>query len=218
MRVLLCLETHLLAEGILKLLLQLKDDVQYELAKPGGGSLTQLLSSDFDLLLLDADAAQVDAHALLLDLKKKAPSRKVVFVCNKLENKVLKAYRNGLDGCFSKEDNAATVSDALSAVLDGKVHVPQSIIMNILYEGFVFTGFDHRLNQLSKRELTVLEKIADGLNMKEAARQLNLSASTLSTHKTRIMKKLGLSSGQEFNNFIRAFGQIQKSPAKFGEA
>jgi DNA-binding NarL/FixJ family response regulator len=218
MKVLISFDTHLLAQGIAKLLLQLSDGLQCELAPPGTLTVERLLSCDFDLLLLDADSAEADASALLTAIKKNAPSKKVIFVCNKLESNVLKAYRNGLDGCFSKKDDAESVLAALSNVLDGKVYVPQSIIMNILYEGFVFTGFDYRLNLLSRREITVLEKIADGHSMKEAAHQLNLSASTLSTHKQRIMKKLGLAGGQEFNNFIRAFGHMQKSPAKIGEA
>jgi DNA-binding NarL/FixJ family response regulator len=218
MKVLLSFDTHLLAEGILKLLLQLSDDLQYKLAPPATLTPEQLISSDFDLLLLDADAAEYDVNSLLPAIKKKSPSKKVIFVCNKLDNAVLRAYRSGLDGCFLKSDKADIVLTALSSVLEGKVHVPQSIIMNILYEGFVYTGFDYRFNMLSKREIMVLEKIADGTSMKEAARQLKLSASTLSTHKQRIKKKLGLSDGHEFNSFIRAFANKQKSPAKFGEA
>jgi DNA-binding NarL/FixJ family response regulator len=89
--------------------------------------------------------------------------------------------------------------------------------MNILCDGFVFTEVDARLNQLTKREITVLEKIAENSSMKGAARLLNLAPSTLSAHKQRIMKKLGLNNGQEFNNFVRAFEQQQKSPTRLGE-
>ncbi|MFM8711492.1 MAG: LuxR C-terminal-related transcriptional regulator [Sphingomonadales bacterium] len=218
MKVLLSFDTHLLAEGIVKQLLQLSGDLQYNLAAPGTITPVQVVSADYDLLLVDADSMASDVISLLYSIKKNRPSTKVIFVCSRLDNDLLKAYRNGLDGAFLKSDNADMVLAALSSVLDGKVHVPQSIIMNILYEGFVFTGFDYRLNLLSRREMIVLEKISDGHSMKEAARQLKLSASTLSTHKQRIKKKLGLSSGQEFNNFIRAFAHLQKSPAKFGEA
>jgi DNA-binding NarL/FixJ family response regulator len=218
MKVLLCFETHLLAEGVLKLLLQLRSDVQVELARPGFISSEQIIAANYDLLLLDIDFFSFDPTTLLTAIKKKLPSKKVVYAFEKFESRVLKAYRNGLDGSFLKNDSSDEVLSALTAVLGDRVHVPQSIIMNILCEGFVFTDLDTRLNQLTRREIIVLTQIASGSSMKEAARTLQLAPSTLSAHKQRIMKKLALANGQEFNSFIRAFGQLQKSPARSGEA
>ena len=83
---------------------------------------------------------------------------------------------------------------------------------------FVFTDFDTKLGQLSKRELDVLEYIASGKSMKESARILGLAPSTLSAHKQRIMKKLGLTSSHEFNSFLQAFMQTKKSLTTKGEA
>jgi DNA-binding CsgD family transcriptional regulator len=54
--------------------------------------------------------------------------------------------------------------------------------------------------------------------MKESARILGLAPSTLSAHKQRIMKKLGLTSSREFNNFLQAFMQTKKSLTTKGEA
>jgi DNA-binding NarL/FixJ family response regulator len=47
---------------------------------------------------------------------------------------------------------------------------------------------------------------------------LGLAPSTLSAHKQRIMKKLGLTSSREFNNFLQAFMQTKKSLTTKGEA
>ncbi|MFM8592006.1 MAG: LuxR C-terminal-related transcriptional regulator [Sphingomonadales bacterium] len=217
MKVLLCFETHLLAEGIVKLLQQLSGSLQFEIMRTASVTHEQLLNAHFDLLLLDIDAYGADVNSLLLGIKKTDSPKKVIFVFDKYQQDVLKAYRNGLDGSFSKQDSSDGVLAALSVVLNGKVHVPQSIILHILCDGFVFTEVDARLNQLTKREITVLEKIAENSSMKDAARLLNLAPSTLSAHKQRIMKKLSLSNGQEFNNFVRAFEQQQKSPTRLGE-
>ncbi|MFM7646382.1 MAG: LuxR C-terminal-related transcriptional regulator [Sphingomonadales bacterium] len=212
MKVLLCFETQLLAEGVLKLLQQFSGNMQFELERPGVINLQRVIDTNCNLILLDMDALKTDAIGLLLEIKKCDPTKKIIFVFEKFEGQVVKAYRNGLDGSFLKNDSTSEVLSALSAVLEGKVYVPQNIIMNILCGGFVFTDLDSRLNQLTQREVTVLEHIASRKSMKEAARILKLAPSTLSAHKQRIMKKLALSNGVEFNNFIRAFEQIKKSP------
>jgi len=218
MKVLLCFETQLLAEGIVKLLQKLSGTMQFEIMRPLADTHSQLLATHFDLLLLDIDSFEADLSHLLLELKKMDPAKKVVFVFEKYKQDVLKAYRHGLDGCFSKKGSSDEVFSALSAVLNGEVHIPQSMIMGILCDGFVFTDMDVRLNQLTKREISVLETISEKRSMKEAARLLKLAPSTLSAHKQRIMKKLDLGNGQEFNNFLRAFQQTKKSPTVSGEA
>lgn len=211
MNILLCLETELLTEGIQKIILRLLDIVHFQLVQPDAGSLEALRTADADLLLIDIDSLPSDPVELLKSVKKKSPERKVLFVTEKLGRSVLQAYQNGLDGCFSKKESTAEIMTALSVVLGGKVHIPQNIIMSILCDGFVFTDFDAKLGQLTKREMVVLEHIAGGKRMKEAASLLGLAPSTLSAHKQRIMKKLGLSGSHEFNNFLQAFSQQKKA-------
>lgn len=218
MKVLLFFETYLLAEGIKKLMRQLAPCMQFELLQPGPSTRQRVMVPDFELLLIDAESSHVDPLEVLQLVKKTAPLAKVIFAYEKPQSTILKAYRKGLNGAFSKKDNTADILSALGAVIDGKVHVPQPIIVNILCDGFVFTDLDNRLNQLTKREISVLEQIAQGKSMKESARTLALAPSTLSAHKQRIMKKLELRSLQEFNNFIRAFGQQLRSPTGLGEA
>lgn len=217
MKVLLCFETHLLAEGIKRVMLQLTAEAHFDLLSPEDRAIERILDADFDLLLLDADSKQADASDILQKVKTRSPYLKVMFVYDRLGSDVLKAFRNGLDGCFSKKESTEDVKMAISAVLDGKVHVPQAIIMNIICEGFVFTDFDSRLNQLTKREVSVLHHISSASSMKEAAQLMKLAPSTLSAHKQHIMKKLKIGTGQEFNNFLRAFEQWQKSPTMWSE-
>jgi DNA-binding NarL/FixJ family response regulator len=46
--------------------------------------------------------------------------------------------------------------------------------------------------QLSDRELQVLRMIAGGQSISDIAHELSLSPKTISTHKTRILEKLGM--------------------------
>jgi len=211
MRVLLCFEALLIAEGIQKIMLQLAEDFHFTIVHQGSAGQQQILNFDYELLILDGDSSPATAFEILQRVKQQSSLIKVVFVFENLRSELLKAYRSGLDGCFSKKESPSEVMAALAAVLAGRVHIPQSMILDILSDGFFFTNMDARLNQLTKREVVVLKHIVQESSMKEAARMLHLAPSTLSAHKQRIMKKLGLGNGLEFNNFLRAFGQMQKS-------
>jgi DNA-binding NarL/FixJ family response regulator len=189
----------------------LADEIEFDFFYPEASIRDRILNSDFDILLLDTDSAQGGAFDILQLIKARSPEKKVVFVCDNIGSDVLKSFRNGLDGCFSKKESTDEVTVAIAAVMEEKVHVPQNIIMNILYQGFVFTDFDTRLNQLTKREISVLHSISSTSTMKEAARSMKLAPSTLSAHKQHIMKKLRIETAQEFNNFLNAFGQWQKN-------
>ncbi len=52
--------------------------------------------------------------------------------------------------------------------------------------------FQERLNGLTQRELEICDLIKDGNTSKEISVQLNLSPATVSTHRQRIRKKLGI--------------------------
>ena len=48
------------------------------------------------------------------------------------------------------------------------------------------------LSKLSPRQLEVLQRVAEGQTTREIARQLNLSAKTVETHRGALMKRLGI--------------------------
>jgi DNA-binding NarL/FixJ family response regulator len=54
---------------------------------------------------------------------------------------------------------------------------------------------------LSKRETEILRGIAAGRKLTEIAQELSLSAKTVSTHKRRMMIKLGLSGNAELTRY-----------------
>ncbi|CAG9235216.1 hypothetical protein PSP6_660008 [Paraburkholderia tropica] len=55
-------------------------------------------------------------------------------------------------------------------------------------------GRDVALNGLSPREVEVLQYLARGMSNKGVAARLGLSDKTVSTYKTRVLDKLGVSS------------------------
>lgn len=64
------------------------------------------------------------------------------------------------------------------------------------------------LSVLSKRELQVLELVADGLTTPQIADDLELSPKTISRHREQIMNKLNLHSSAELIKFAIRTGLI----------
>lgn len=61
---------------------------------------------------------------------------------------------------------------------------------------------------ISGRELEVLQALAKGLRNKQVAEKLKLSEKTISTYKTRIFRKLGMSTNIELSDLARKVGII----------
>lgn len=59
------------------------------------------------------------------------------------------------------------------------------------------TSPEAELNSLGDRELQVLEALGKGLNNQQIADLLGISPKTVSTYKTRLMKKTGIHTSQE---------------------
>jgi DNA-binding NarL/FixJ family response regulator len=67
------------------------------------------------------------------------------------------------------------------------------------------------INLLSEKEIAVLKQLRKGQRMKEVAQSLSMAPSTLSTHKLRIAQKLNLLSDSDFDSFLIAYENWQKT-------
>jgi DNA-binding NarL/FixJ family response regulator len=62
------------------------------------------------------------------------------------------------------------------------------------------------LNQLSEREIEVINLIRDGLSSKEIATKLNIAIKTVEVHRHNILKKLKVKNTASLINYINASG------------
>jgi two-component system response regulator NreC len=66
-------------------------------------------------------------------------------------------------------------------------------------------------NVLSNREKEILKLLVDGFTNKEIAEQLVISPSTVHSHRSNIMTKLGLSTRRELIQYARNQGLLHDS-------
>jgi len=124
----------------------------------------------------------------------------------------------GAKGYITKQAAAEELVSAIKAVASGNVYLQPALARWLLedYQRLNKSGMGSGeqaltsadLATLSKRELEILELVAEGLTTPEIGRKLDLSPKTVSRHRERIMNKLNMHSATELVKFAIRTGLI----------
>jgi len=124
-------------------------------------------------------------------VKEFLPEVKLVYVTmNDDPDLVAEAFRRGASGYLLKTCAASELATAVREVLAGKTFVSAAIKKNSNYLLHQQTVRPDQAEKLTRRQREVLQLLAEGKAMKEAASALNLAPRTIAFHKYRIMKVL----------------------------
>ncbi|HEY0409995.1 MAG TPA: response regulator transcription factor [Candidatus Dormibacteraeota bacterium] len=112
---------------------------------------------------------------------------------------VISVIRAGAGGYVTKSIAPADLVAAIRTVRDGDAVFSPRLAGFVLdaFRGRLAAPFDPELDQLTPREREVLRHIARGYSYKEVAQSLHLSARTVETHVSSVLRKLQLSSRHE---------------------
>jgi len=124
------------------------------------------------------------------------PAKVIILTTFDLDEYVLAGLRAGASGFLLKDALAADLVSAVRVVAAGEAVAAPSVTRRLIahYLGNMPAppAADQRLAALTQRERQVLTLIAQGLSNAEIATTLVLSESTVKTHVSRVLTKLGL--------------------------
>ncbi len=113
------------------------------------------------------------------------------------ESYVLRSLKAGARGYLLKDSVRSDVIEAIRAVVQGRSFLTRKV-SRILQEDYVREmerrGVEDSYDLLTDREREVLQLVAEGRTNKEVASMLNISLTTVETHRTHILQKLNLHS------------------------
>jgi len=116
------------------------------------------------------------------------------------ESYVLRSLKAGAKGYLLKESLRSDVLEAIRAVAQGRSFLTRKI-SRMMQEDYIQEmeqrGLEDSYELLTDREREVLQLAAEGKPNKEIAGALNISLTTVETHRTHILQKLGLHSVPE---------------------
>jgi DNA-binding NarL/FixJ family response regulator len=124
----------------------------------------------------------------------------VVLSMHQDESYVLGALKAGAKGYLLKDSIRSEVVQAIRSVHQGRSFLTRKVA-RMLQEDYVTRlqqrGLEDRYDLLSDREREILQLIAEGRSNKEVANLLNISLTTVETHRSHILQKLDIHSVPE---------------------
>ncbi|HEY4310765.1 MAG TPA: response regulator transcription factor [Pirellulales bacterium] len=165
--------------------------------------------------LVVIDTAMAQSLRVARALATRCPRTKVILLDEfRLEAHLQRAIDCGAAGYLTKCDAPADLTAAVRKVLTGALAFPGPLpIPPPLPPGAPNTetmkgNGPHGLSLLTRRELEVLTRLAEGLKVRDVARSLGISANTVENHKAHVMRKLGLHKNVELARFAIRHGLV----------
>jgi two-component system, NarL family, response regulator LiaR len=143
-----------------------------------------------DLIIMDIGLPRLDGIAAAKQIKAKLPKvRMVMLTSHTVQTEVLAALAAGADAYCIKGAKAEQLINAIAVVQDGATYLdPQ--IAKLVIENLKPPTPKRSIDNLSEREMEVLELIVEGKSNPQIAKILHLSPNTIKTHVRSIMNKL----------------------------
>lgn len=154
-----------------------------------------------NVAVVDIAMPQLNGIEAAAQIQKASPATSVIMLSMYSdETYIMRALTAGAKGYLLKDTAEEDVLPAVRAVIQGKSFFSPAIAKTLL-EDYVRYLRQRKLvdtyDLLTEREREVLQLLAEGKSNKEVAGMLNLSLSTIETHRTNLMQKLNLHSTAE---------------------
>ena len=207
-RVLVADDHTIVREGLKQILSDTPDIEVADEAANAKEVITKVNDSDYDLVLLDISfpgRSGVDVLKQLKCLKPKLPV--LILSMYPEEQYAVRSLRAGASGYVTKESASDELIAAIRQVTKGKKYITTSLAERLVFELEKDYG-DQPHEILSDREYQVMCLIASGKTVKEIAEALSLSVKTISTHRSRILRKMAMRNNAQLTHYAIKHGLV----------
>lgn len=202
-RILIADDHTLVRDGLKQILSATPGLVVAAEATDGDQTLARVRAEDFDLVLLDLSMPGLSGIDLVRRLKLERPKLKILVLSMHGEQQyAVRAYKAGASGYLTKDSASAQLVAAIRKIAAGGVYISaagaEQLAIGVI--GAIGTiGEDGALahRALSDREFEVFRMLVAGTSITQIAEALHLSVKTVSTHKTRVLQKMNMTSTAE---------------------
>ena len=164
-----------------------------------------------DILVMDIGMPTLNGLAAADQIMQANPRQRIlILTITRSEQVIREVLEVGARGFVLKSDAARDLVNAVEALQQGRTFfTPQ--VGDMVLSGYLHGGNEKvNLPKLTTREREIVQLLAEGKSTKEVAALLNLSVKTAETHRSNVMRKLGIHSVSELvlyairNNIIQA--------------
>jgi DNA-binding NarL/FixJ family response regulator len=155
-----------------------------------------------DVVIVDIGMPLMNGLEAGLRLKEQMPSVKLIFLTmNEDPDLAVEAMRSGASGYLLKSSAAEELLRAIQMALRGKPYITPLIARGMQKSFIKNPGAKGQAKVLTPRQREVVQLLAEGKSMKEAASLLKVTPRTVAFHKYHIMEELNLATTAELIQF-----------------
>jgi len=191
-RVLLADDHAIVRQGLLDILRESMPRAKFGEARTGQETVELVRRQVWDILLLDISLPDRSGIEILKEVRGLDPKLPVLILTMHPEEEFgLRSLRAGAAGYLTKNTDPKEIVVAVGRVLARGRYISESLAEELATE-FRRDGVRMPHERLSDREFEVFGLLARGHTVKEIAARLKISAQTVSTHRSRVIDKMGL--------------------------
>lgn len=189
-------DDHPLMRAGLKHILDECDDIELVAEVDNGHDvITRVREGGIDVVVLDMFMPGRNGIDLIKQVKAEAPQLPIlVLSAHKEDLYAVRTIKAGASGYLCKDYAASELLTAIRRVAVRKCYIAPAVAELMARDFHDAAQADLPHTRLTDREYQIFLLLVAGKGGSEIASQLNLSAKTVSTHKTRIKEKMGLDS------------------------
>ena len=201
LRILVADDHEVVRKGLVKVLAEILQPIKVDEAINGQEALSKVLKGEYDLVVLDIKMPGKSGLDVLKEIKQHKPKLPVLILSMHPEEQfAIRAMRAGASGYLTKECAGDELVLAVRKTLKGERYI-SSTLAEIL-AGDLNSDSGKPLHEiLSDREYQVMLMIASGKPVGTIAKELCLSAKTISSYRTNILLKTRMKNNAEITHY-----------------
>jgi two-component system invasion response regulator UvrY len=207
-RILIADDHAIVRKGMKQLLLESYPDAVVGEAENAESLINKIMSRPWDIVISDLSMPGRSGLEALKQIKQTFPNLPVLIMSMyPAEQYAARALKAGASGYLGKDSIHEDLIHAVKKVLQGKKFITALIAETLVHE--LDSTVEHPTHtELSDREFEVLKALASGKTISEIALRLSLSVTTVSTYRSRILKKMNMKSNAELARYAFENGLV----------
>jgi two-component system response regulator NreC len=212
LRVLLGDDHTMLRHGLRKILEDRRD--WHVVAETGNGrdAVSEAIALKPDVAVLDIGMPFLNGLEATRQIARHAPTVRVLILSMHSDRAyITQAVQAGANGYILKESAASELIEAISALAHGHTFFSPAVAQLVFDDDarrLTDKGLTDPYDSLSERERQVLPLVAEGRSSKDIAEVLSIGVTTVETHRTHILQKLGLHNTVEVARYAARRGIV----------
>jgi DNA-binding NarL/FixJ family response regulator len=189
-------DDHLLVRSGFRVILDIEDDIEVVGEAPDGTAAVELTARlTPDVVLMDVEMPGVDGLEATRRIAAAGGPSVLILTTFDRDDYLFAALEAGASGFLLKNSSPESLVEAVRVIARGDALLAPEITRRVIAafgrRGGQAAGPPARLAELTPREHEVLVALAGGATNAEIARDLHLGETTVKTHVSRILTKIG---------------------------